>query len=263
MGPSHFPPESIGAANDSLDNQRDSGTVNVAAHSFDQIGLLEGPGTEVANQDHHGTTETGEAISDTLDAGRFGTEDRVAQVIHFGAGVKRLKRKDAERKRVARGVPPSKPTAKLPELYGLLGEVSTPMTKIVGGKKVKGTVAGFEHADSMNKRHGKTGVSVAAEITDALNKPRLSMPEAARELMKLTEGTNAADFKEMSRDQKFNLVAGILVRVWPTNFGNRLNDRRVGDCIRMVNEGALFARFVSLLQNFATEPLPIREGKKY
>lgn len=262
MGPSHFPPEALGAANDSLDAQRDSGTVNVAARSFDQIGLLEGPGTEVANEDLHASTETGEAISDTVDAGRFGTEDHVAQVIPFGSSVKRLKRKNAERKRVARGVPPA-PKTKLPELYGLLGEVSPPMTKIVGGKKVKGTVAGFEHGDAMNKRHGKTGVSVAAEITDAKNKPQLSMPEAAKELMKLTEGTKAVDFEEMSRDQKFNLVAGILVRVWPTNFGNRLNDRRVGDCIRMVNERAPFARFTSLLQNFATEPLPIREGKKY
>lgn len=262
MGPSYTPPEASGAANDSLDAQRDSGTVNVSAHTFDQVDLLEGPGTEVANEDHQATAETGAAVSDTINDSRFGNEDRVAKVISFGDGVKRLQRKDAERKRVAKGVPPA-PRTKLPELYGLIGEISPPMTKIVAGKKVKGTVAGFEHADRMNKRHGKIGVSAAAEITDAVNKPKLSMQEAAKELLALTEGQRALDFKEMNRDQKFNLVAGILVRVWPTNYSIRLNDRRVGDCIRMVVDGAPFARFVSLLQNFATEPLPIREGKKY
>lgn len=262
MGPSYTPPEAIGAANDSLDNQRDSGTVNVAAKSFQEIGILEGPGTKVANEGNINPEESAEADSDTVDESRLSTEGRVAQVISFGAGVKRLQRKAAAQKRAAKGIS-LEPREKLPKLNGLTDDKGPMLTKIVAGKAVRASAASMEHADSMNKRHGKSGVSAAAEITGASNKPKLSMPEAAKELVGLTQGQVAVDFKEMSREQKFTLVAGILVRVWPSNYGNRLNDRRVGDCIRMVVDGAPFARFASLLQNFATEPLPIREGRKY
>ncbi|MCC7197156.1 hypothetical protein IT413_03080 [Candidatus Peregrinibacteria bacterium] len=257
MGPSNFPPESAGSEVAAQHTGRVSGTIDTEAHRIDDISVLTGGRPEAANEGDVAAVRETPEVTENLDTRRLATEDRVARVISFGDGVKRLKAKKKDAERRAKGIPKRRREDQ-PRLNGLTDEKSPTITKIAAGKITKVSVAAAKDSRLMNESQGKLGLAAAVEISGALNMPALTMKEAAAKLFALTQAEGAEAFDEMSRDQKFNAVAGILVRVWQTNYRNRLNDRRIGDCIRMVAGKEPVAKLLGLLSSFATMPVPMK-----
>jgi|GEM_PF-5944129 len=222
-----------------------------AGTPIEQFGTLTVPRAVAANEGQ---------IVGNVDVPREETEERVAKVIQFGDGVKRLKKREADLKKSRK--PKRKPRAALPKVNGITDQKGPYMKKIAAGKIAEESVPKKIDAAFLIPRADKSELVRAAEITGALENTPLNLEQATRALFALTHGEAAEDFDELNRDQKFQKVAEILVRIWSHNYLNRLDDRRVEDCIRLVTGKEPFGRISSVLQNFATLPLRKRGHQK-
>ncbi len=150
-----------------------------------------------------------------------------------------------------------KPRAKPPKVDGLT-PLPTPMVqKIAGGVRTEVSTAVLERTADYAQRTGRERLMQMVGILDEKLLAREPGPvsaadaaTAARDLLALGADEELVSQKRSTDNTYFNAVATILLNLWPRNWQNHVNDRRVTDMMRVIREGGPHARILGLIKNW-------------